>query len=108
MKSMRKKIAVHVKRGDVVVAIAGDDAAGGKTGKILKVYPEKGRAVVEGLNFVKKHMRKTQDNPEGGIVEKEGSSRSQTSVWLNVQRKRRDASRDNPGEFRIKERYRLW
>jgi large subunit ribosomal protein L24 len=73
MKSMRKKIAVHVKRGDVVVAIAGDDAAGGKTGKILKVYPEKGRAVVEGLNFVKKHMRKTQDNPEGGIVEKEGS-----------------------------------
>jgi large subunit ribosomal protein L24 len=70
---MRKKISVHVKRGDVVVAIAGDDAAGGKSGKVLKVYPEKGRAVVEGLNFVKKHMKKTQDNPEGGIVEKEGS-----------------------------------
>jgi large subunit ribosomal protein L24 len=63
----------HVKRGDIVAAIAGDDAAGGKTGKVLHVLPAKGRAIVEGLNFVKKHMRKTQDNPEGGIIEKEGS-----------------------------------
>ena len=73
MKSLAKKISVHVKRDDIVVAIAGDDAAGGKSGKVLRVFPEKGRAIVEGLNFVKKHMRKTQDNPEGGIVEKEGS-----------------------------------
>ncbi|HMO50874.1 MAG TPA: 50S ribosomal protein L24 [Kiritimatiellia bacterium] len=64
---------VHIKRGDIVVAISGDDAAGGKSGKVMKVFPEKGRAIVEGLNFVKKHMRKTQDNPEGGIVEKEGT-----------------------------------
>jgi len=69
----RKKVSVHIKKGDVVVAIAGDDAAGGKTGKVLRVMPEKGRAIVEGLNFVKKHMRKSQDNPEGGIIEKEGS-----------------------------------
>ncbi len=73
MRNLRKKPSVHVKRGDIVVAIAGDDAAGGKTGKVLRVFPEKGRAIVEGLNFVKKHMRKTQDNPEGGIVEKEGT-----------------------------------
>ena len=72
MKS-KKKIPVHVKKGDIVVAIAGDDAAGGKTGKVLRVLPEKGRAIVEGLNFVKKHMRKSQDNPDGGIIEKEGS-----------------------------------
>lgn len=73
MKTLVKKPRVHVKRGDIVAAISGDDAAGGKTGKVLRVFPEKGRAIVEGLNFVKKHMRKTQDNPEGGIVEKEGT-----------------------------------
>ncbi|MFC1467092.1 50S ribosomal protein L24 [Verrucomicrobiota bacterium] len=59
----------HIKKGDTVVAIAGDDK--GKTGKVLQVIPGKGTAVVEGLNFVKKHMRATQENPQGGIVEKE-------------------------------------
>lgn len=73
MKVLKKNPPVHVKKGDIVVAIAGDDAAGGKSGKVLRVIPESGRAIVEGLNFVKKHMRKTQDNPEGGIIEKEGS-----------------------------------
>ncbi len=70
---MKKRMKFHIKRGDVVAAISGEDAAGGKTGKVLHVLPAKGRAIVEGLNFVKKHMRKTQDNPEGGIVEKEAS-----------------------------------
>ncbi len=71
--SKNTKTKLHVRQGDIVVAISGDHAAGGKQGKVLHVLPEKGRAVVEGLNFVKKHMRKTQDNPEGGIIEKEGS-----------------------------------
>jgi len=62
---------VHVRRGDIVKAITGEEAAGKKTGKVLKVYPSKGRALVEGFNFVKKHLRKSQDNPNGGIVEKE-------------------------------------
>jgi large subunit ribosomal protein L24 len=61
----------HIKRGDVVTAIAGDDAASGKTGKVMRVFPEEQRAIVEGLNLVKKAMRKTQDNPKGGIHEKE-------------------------------------
>ncbi len=61
----------HVRKGDIVVAIAGEDAASGKTGKVLRVYPSQGRALVEGFNFVRKHMRKTQDNPKGDIVEKE-------------------------------------
>jgi large subunit ribosomal protein L24 len=59
----------HIKKGDTVVAITGEDA--GKSGRVLQVFPEAQQAVVEGLNFVKKHMRKTQDNPQGGIVEKE-------------------------------------
>jgi len=61
----------HIKRGDVVKAITGEDAAGGKTGKVLRIFPEKARAVVEGFNYVKKCVRKSQDNPQGGIIEKE-------------------------------------
>ena len=67
------KTKIHVRRGDIVRAISGEDAAGKKTGKVLKLYPKKGRALVEGFNFVKKHMRKSQDNPSGGIVSKEAS-----------------------------------
>ena len=67
------KIKMHVRRGDIVRAISGADADGKKTGKVLKVYPETGRALVEGFRFVKKHMRKSQDNPSGGIVSKEAS-----------------------------------
>ena len=65
------KIKIHVCRGDVVRAISGEDADGKKTGKVLKVYPKTGRVLVEGFNFVKKHLRKSQDNPSGGIVSKE-------------------------------------
>ena len=65
------KVKMHVRRGDVVRAISGEDADGQKTGKVLKIYPKKGRVLVEGFNFVKKHMRKSQDNPNGGIVTKE-------------------------------------
>lgn len=71
MKTGVRKPKVHIKRGDVVIAITGEDAGTGKTGKVLQVMPESGRALVEGLNLVKKHMRRTQDNPQGGIVEKE-------------------------------------
>lgn len=66
-----KQPKLKIKRGDIVMAISGEDADGKKTGKVLQVFPLKGRAIVEGFNYVKKHMRKTQDNPKGGIVEKE-------------------------------------
>ena len=74
------KAKLHVRRGDVVRAISGEDAAGQKTGKVLKVYPATGRALVEGFNFVKKHMRKSQDNPSGGIVTKEAPMASSKLV----------------------------
>ena len=60
-------MAACIKKGDQVEAIAGDDK--GISGKVLQVCDD--RVLVEGLNFVKKHMRKTQDNPQGGVVEKE-------------------------------------
>ena len=59
----------RIKKGDMVQAIAGDDK--GKSGKVLQVLSGGNRALVEGLNFVKKHMRKTQDHPQGGVFEKE-------------------------------------
>ena len=65
------KPKLHVRRGDIVKAVSGTDADGQKTGKVLKVYPKTGRVLVEGFNFVKKHLRKSQDNPSGGIVSKE-------------------------------------
>jgi large subunit ribosomal protein L24 len=65
------KIKMHVRRGDIVRARSGAEADGKKTGKVLKVYPGTGRALVEGFNFVKKALRKSQDNPNGGIVTKE-------------------------------------
>lgn len=54
-----------VKKGDVVVVIAGSDK--GKTGKVLKVEPKHDRVTVEGVALRKKAMRRTQDNPNGGI-----------------------------------------
>ncbi|MCU0857337.1 MAG: 50S ribosomal protein L24 [Pontiellaceae bacterium] len=64
-------MAARIKKGDVVVALCGDDK--GKTGRVLQVLSGRRRAVVEGLNMVKKHMRKTQDKPQGGVVSKEAS-----------------------------------
>ena len=63
------RIKLHIKKGDVVKAIAGKNR--GKTGKVLLTDPEEQRALVEGVNLIKKHMKPTQDNPEGGIVERE-------------------------------------
>lgn len=60
----------HIKSGDRVMVIAGNDK--GSTGEVLQVFPKKSRAIVENLNMVKKHQKPTQDNP-GGIVEEPAS-----------------------------------
>ncbi|HAE86407.1 TPA: 50S ribosomal protein L24, partial [Candidatus Marinimicrobia bacterium] len=60
---------MHVKKNDTVKVITGKDR--GKTGKILKVFPVRNRIIVEGVNLVKRHTRPNQQNPQGGIVEKE-------------------------------------
>ena len=60
---------LHVRKGDLVVAIAGKDK--GKTGKILWVSPRKERVIVEGINFVKKHTRPRPPEQQGGIVQQE-------------------------------------
>ena len=61
----------HVKKGDQVVVLAGKEK--GKSGKIIHVMTDKQRVVVEGLQMIKKHTRKSQQHPNGAIVEREGS-----------------------------------
>ncbi|MCK5595501.1 50S ribosomal protein L24 [bacterium] len=61
----------YIKKGDSVVVISGKEK--GKTGRVLHVLPKKQRAVVERVNFVKKHTKPSQKNQKGGIVEKEAS-----------------------------------
>lgn len=60
---------LHVKKSDMVMIIAGKEK--GKTGKVLRVFPDKGRLVVENLNMIKRHTRPTRGNTQGGIIEKE-------------------------------------
>ena len=60
---------LHIKKGDMVQVIAGDNK--GKQGKVLKVEVAKQRAIVEGVNLVKKATKPNAQNPQGGIVEKE-------------------------------------
>lgn len=61
----------HVRKGDEVVVIAG--AEKGKRGKIIEVITGKQRAIVEGIALIKRHMRKSQQHPQGAIVEREGT-----------------------------------
>ncbi|MDG1890539.1 MAG: 50S ribosomal protein L24 [Verrucomicrobiota bacterium] len=61
----------HVKRDDVVVVISGTEK--GKRGKIIQVVPKKERVIVEGINMIKKHVRRNQQHPEGAIIEREGA-----------------------------------
>ena len=61
----------HVKKGDEVVVIAG--AEKGKRGRVISVMPDSQRLIVEGARMIKKHMRKSQQNPQGAIIEQEGT-----------------------------------
>ena len=62
-------VKLHIKKGDMVQVIAGDNK--GKQGKVLKVEVSKQRAIVEGVNICKKATKPNAQNPQGGIIEKE-------------------------------------
>lgn len=66
-KNKRKKL--HVKKGDNVKVIAGNDK--GKEGRVLAVFPSKDRVLVEGINMRVHHDKPTQENPQGGRIERE-------------------------------------
>ena len=60
---------MKIRKNDIVVVIAGN--ARGKKGKVLKVYPDRDRLIVEGVSIMKRHSRPSQKNPQGGIVQRE-------------------------------------
>lgn len=62
-------MSLRIRKGDKVMVLAGRDK--GKSAKVLHVYPKTGRALVEGVNMVKKCLRKSQQNPQGAIVSQE-------------------------------------
>jgi large subunit ribosomal protein L24 len=62
---------MKIRKNDNVMVISGN--AKGKTGKVLKVYPGKHRLIIEGVNIIKRHTRANQKNPQGGIIQREGT-----------------------------------
>ena len=67
----KKKAKLHIRKGDTVLVIAGDDK--GKKGKVLEIFQEKNRAVVEGINIVTKHTKPSAGKPEGGLKKTEAA-----------------------------------
>jgi large subunit ribosomal protein L24 len=61
----------HIKKNDEVVVLTGTQQ--GKRGKVLEVLRDRSRVIIEGVNFIKKASRKTQEQPQGGIIEREGA-----------------------------------
>ena len=91
---------LHVRRNDRVVVISGDDAQ--KRGKVLRVNRQKRKLYVEGVNYVKKHMRASRQHPRGGIIELEAPIDSSNVMLIcpncdkptRVMRMKDDAERD--------------
>ena len=61
---------MRIRKNDMVRVLSGNDK--GKEGKILKVFPDSNRVIVEKVNMLKRHTRASKDVPQGGIIEKEG------------------------------------
>ncbi len=64
-------MGLSIKKNDTVVVIAGKEK--GKRGRVLSVYPQKDRLLIEKINIIKKHMKPTRKQAQGGIIEKEAS-----------------------------------
>jgi large subunit ribosomal protein L24 len=64
-----RHVKPHVRKGDFVTVLSGDDK--GRKGKVLKVFSDEGRLIVEGIRVAKKHARPTQKMPQGGTIDKE-------------------------------------
>ena len=84
----------RVRKGDTVIVISGKNK--GQRGKVLRVLHKTGRVVVERIAMVKRHTKPTQKNPQGGIIEKEGSLHLSNVMLL-------DPGTDKPTRVRVKE-----
>ncbi len=66
-----KRNKIHIKKGDIVIVITGENK--GKRGEVLRAYPQENKVLVQGVNLVKKHARRSQKFPQGGIQEREAA-----------------------------------
>lgn len=89
----------NIKKGDSVIVVAGDDKDRSTPRKVLAVYPQKSRVLVEGVNMVTKHLKPNAQNPQGGIVQEEAPIHiSNVMLWdakakapVRVKRERKEA-----------------
>jgi large subunit ribosomal protein L24 len=72
---------MRIRKGDTVKVISGNDR--GKIGKVLKVFPDKNRVIIEGVNMIKRHSRPTSKNRRGGIIEKEGPISASNAIFFD-------------------------
>ncbi len=94
------KIKLNIRKGDNVVVIAGNDKDRTKARKVLAVYPQKSRVLVEGVNIVTKHNKPDAQNPQGGIVKQEAPIHiSNVMLWdakakapVRIKRERKEGS----------------
>ena len=71
---------MHIKKNDIVKILSGKDKE--KTGKVLKVFLKSNRIIVEGVNLVKRHTKPSQQNQQGGIIEKEGTVNASNAMLV--------------------------
>jgi large subunit ribosomal protein L24 len=89
----------HVKKNDEVVVLTGTQQ--GKRGKVLQVLRDRSRVIIEGVNFIKKSSRKSQEQPQGGIVEREGAlhiSKVMLAADYDSRRSAQDSPKSTEGE----------
>lgn len=79
---VKTKVRIHVKKGEEVVIIAGSNK--GKRGKVIDVQRGTGRIIVEGACMIKRHVKKNQANPNGAIVEREGTLHASNVMRASV------------------------
>jgi len=84
----------HVKKGDNVEVISGNFK--GSSGKILEVIPHKEQVLVEGVRIIKKHLRKSEDNPQGKIAEREGPIHISNVKLLETEKKSEQKTKTKP------------
>jgi large subunit ribosomal protein L24 len=85
---------MKIKKGDKVKVITGSSK--GSTGEVLKALPKTNQVIVEGVNLVKKNLKPTQANPDGGAIEKEAPIHVSNVAFLEVKAKKADKSKKEP------------
>ena len=88
------RVKFHVKKGDNVEVISGNFK--GSSGKILEVRAAKQQVLVEGVRIIKKHLRKSEDNPQGKIAEREGPIHISNVKVLETEKKSESKTKTKP------------